>query len=142
MSNRRGVISQIMVLLALFAALLLSGCAMALKPDFVQRATNDLGAVPMVYHRADWIQNVYGYPSFGEAFAAGRPQIRRGALMCTDDKAVFVISNRHKQAYDPLFEVPYADLASVDIVKKGAGRRLVLKEKKSIFTPLKSSPVQ
>lgn len=56
------------------------GCAIALKPDFVEKANNNLGIKPVVYPRADWIQGVYGHPSFSEALTS-KISIIRGALV-------------------------------------------------------------
>jgi hypothetical protein len=110
-----------------------AGCATALKPNFPEQANKHLGISPVVYQRADWIQGVYGYPTFAEALSS-KMSILRGALVCSDDNVVFVRFNKQADKYVSIFELSYPEIADVAIVKKGAGRRLVLHEKKNIYT--------
>ena len=113
--------------------LLMSGCAIALKPDFSIRVKEDLGVTPIVYNRADWIQGVYGYPSFTEALSS-KIQIMRGALVAGDEKVVFVRFDKQIGKYDSIFELNYSNITDVRVFRKGLGRRLVLKEEKNLYT--------
>lgn len=113
--------------------LVLGGCALALKPDFVEKTNNDLGISPRVYQRADWIQGVYGYPSFAEALGS-KISILRGALVCSDDKVMFVRFNKQIGKYVSIFDLSYSEITNVSIAKKGAGRRLILHERKNVYT--------
>jgi len=113
--------------------MVLGGCAIALKPDFVEKANNDLGIKPVVYQRADWIQGVYGYPSFSEALTS-KISIIRGALVCSDNKVVFLRFNKQLEKYVPIFELSYDEITNLTMARKGAGRRLVLHEKRNVYT--------
>ena len=119
-----------MVLILVF---LVGGCAIALKPDFSIRVKEDLRVTPIVYYRADWIQGVYGYPSFTEALGS-KIQIMRGALVAGDEKVVFVRFDKQIGKYDSIFELNYSNITDVRVFRKGLGRRLVLKEEKNLYT--------
>jgi hypothetical protein len=121
--------------LVLLATVMLSGCAIALQPNFVEKTNNDLGVNPIIYHRADWIQGVYGYPpAWQTMFGVSRVSIIRGALVCADDKALFSTFNRQLGKYVSLFELSYDEITDVTVATKGAGRRLILQEKKYFYT--------
>jgi hypothetical protein len=122
------------ILLMLVVAFMVSGCAIALKPDFSVRVKEDLGVTPIVYYRADWIQGVYGYPSFAESFVSKNVQITRGALVAADEKVAFVRFDKQLGKYDSIFELKYPDITDVRVFRKGKGRRLVLKAEKNLYT--------
>lgn len=121
------------VIVLVLALVVLGGCAIALRPDFVEKANNDLGINPIVYQRADWIQGVYGYPSFSEALTS-KMSIIRGALVCSDNKVVFLRFNNQLGKYVPIFELSYDEITNLAIAKHGAGRRLILHEKRNVYT--------
>ncbi|MGA2515634.1 MAG: hypothetical protein ABSG44_03700 [Thermodesulfobacteriota bacterium] len=123
------------ILLMLVVAVLVSGCAIALKPDFAVRVQEDLRVTPVVYYRADWIQGVYGYPSFVESMSSGsKLHITRGALVAADEKVAFVRFDKQIEKYDSVFELKYPDITDVRVFRKGLGRRLVLKAEKNLYT--------
>lgn len=123
------------ILLMLVVAFMVSGCAIALKPDFSVRVKEDLGVTPIVYYRADWLQGVYGYPSYVESLGSGsKIQITRGALVAGDEKVAFVRFDKQIGKYDSIFELKYPDITDVRVFRKGLGRRLVLKAEKNIYT--------
>lgn len=122
------------ILLMLVVAFMVSGCAIALKPDFSVRVKEDLGVAPIVYYRADWIQGVYGYPSFAESFVSKNVQITRGALVAGDEEVAFVRFDKQIGKYDSIFELKYPDITDVRVFRKGLGRRLVLKAEKNLYT--------
>jgi hypothetical protein len=121
------------ILLMLVIAFMLGGCAIALAPDFPIRVNEDLGVSPIIYHRADWIQGVYGYPTFVEALGS-KVQITRGALVAGDEKVAFVRFDKQIGKYDYIFELKYPDMTDVRVFRKGLGRRLVLKTEKNLYT--------
>jgi len=121
------------IILVLSVMVMLSGCAIALSPEFSTKARQDLGMSPIIYYRADWIHGAYGYPSFAEALAS-KTQIIRGALVIDDEKIAFVRFDKQIQKYDYIFQLRYPDLSEVRVFKKGLGRRLVLKAGNSIYT--------
>jgi len=121
------------ILLMLVVVFVLGGCAIALKPDFSIRVKEDLGVTPIVYYRADWIQGVYGYPSFAETLSS-KVQITRGALVAADEKVAFVRFDKQIEKYDYIFELKYPDMTDVRVFRKGVGRRLVLKTESNIYT--------
>ena len=121
------------IILAVALLAMVSGCAIALKPDFSVRVKEDLGVTPIVYYRADWIQGVYGYPTFTEAMAS-KIQIIRGALVAGDEKVTFVRFDRQLEKYDSIFDLKYSDITDVRVFKKGLGRRLTLKVEKNLYT--------
>jgi hypothetical protein len=121
------------LLILLAVAVLLSGCAIALSPEFSTKAGQDLGMSPIIYYRADWIHGIYGYPSFAEALAS-KTQITRGALVVDDEKIAFVRYDREIQKYDYIFELKYPDVTDVRVFKKGFTRRLVLKTANIFYT--------
>lgn len=121
------------VSIVLVSMILLTGCATALKANFPEQANKDLGISPIVYQRADWIQGVYGYPTFVEALSS-KMSILRGALVCSDDNVIFVRFNKQADKYIPIFELSYPEIIDVNIAKKGARRRLILHEKKNTYT--------
>jgi hypothetical protein len=121
------------LLILLFAAIMLGGCAIALKPDFSIRVKEDLGVTPIVYYRADWIHGVYGYPTFTEILAS-KTQITRGALVAGDEKVAFVRFDKQIGKYDSIFELKYPDITDVRVFRKGLGRRLALKAEKNLYT--------
>jgi len=121
------------ILLMLVVVFMLGGCAIALNPDFSIRVKEDLGVTPIVYYRADWIQGVYGYPNFVEALSS-KVQITRGALVAADEKVAFVRFDKQIGKYDFIFELKYPDITDVRVFRKGAGRRLVLKTEKNLYT--------
>ena len=119
--------------LVVLALLMLSGCAISLSPEFATKAKEDLAMSPIIYYRADWIQGVYGYPSFAEALSS-KIQITRGALAVSDEKIAFFRFDNQIQKYDYIFQLKYPDLTEVRVFKKGLSRRLVLKAGNSIYT--------
>ncbi len=123
----------LLVLLAVASLMVMSGCAISLGPEFSTKAREDLGMSPIIYYRADWIQGVYGYPSFAESLSS-KIQITRGALVVDDEKVAFVRFDKQIQKYDYIFQLNYPDVTDVRVFRKGLGRRLVLKAGNSIYT--------
>jgi len=121
------------IALVLLAMVMLSGCAISLSPEFSTKAKEDLGMSPIIYYRADWIQGVYGYPSFVEALSS-KIQITRGALVVGDEKIAFVRFDKQIQKYDYIFQLKYPDMTDVRVFRKGLSRRLVLKTENSLYT--------
>lgn len=115
------------------AVMMLSGCAIALGPEFPTKIKGDLGMSPIINYRADWIHGVYGYPSFAEAFSS-KVQITRGALVVDDEKVAFVRYDKQIQKYDYISQLKYPDVTDVRVFKKGLSRRLVLKTENSFYT--------
>ena len=108
---------------------------MALQPDFVERTNKDLDVTPKIYHRADWIQNVYGYPPMSQVISGTyKIQLIRGALVCSDDKVLFVIFDKQLGKYVSLWELSYDEITDVTIAKQRDWRRLVIKEKKNFYS--------
>ena len=121
------------LLIFLAVVVLLGGCAISLSPEFATKAKEDLGLSPIIYYRADWVQGVYGYPSFAESLAS-KVSIIRGALVVDDQKIGFVRFDKQIQKYDYIFQLNYPDVTDVRVFKKGLGRRLVLKAGNSIYS--------
>jgi len=117
----------------LIIVFMVGGCAIALKPDFSIRVKEDLGVTPIVYYRADWIQGVYGYPTFTEILVS-KTQLMRGALVAGDEKVAFVRFDKQIGKYDSIFELKYSDITEVRVFRKGLGRRLALKAEKNLYT--------
>jgi hypothetical protein len=123
------------VILITASALILSGCTIALQSNFAEKANNDLGVNPIIYHRADWIQGVYGYPpTWQTMFGLSKVSIIRGALVCDNDKVLFTTFNKQLQRYVSLFELSYDEITEVTVATKGGGRRLIIQEKKYFYT--------
>jgi hypothetical protein len=122
------------ILLMLVVVFVVSGCAMTLKPDFPIGVKEDIKVTPIVYNRADWIQGVYGYQTYIEAFVSQNIQKMMGALVAGDEKIAFVRFDKQIGKYDSIFELRYPDIKDVRVFRQAEERRLVLKAEKDFYT--------
>ena len=122
---------KIILLLAVVG--LLSGCALSLPPNFVERAQTDLSTKPLLHQRADWLKGVFGYQ--GMFLTRQRPNIIRGALVCDEETLMFVILDKTLDKYISVLNLKFKDdFKNVSIGKFGAGRRLIVYGKLDVYT--------
>ena len=119
------------IILTFSALVMLSGCAVSLPPNFVEKAQTDLSTKPLLYQRAAWLKGVYGYQNM----FSQRPNFVQGALVCDEEGLMFVVLDKNLNKYISVLDLKFeGDFKNVSVGKWGAGRRLVVYGKSDVYT--------